>query len=173
MDDFEQLFDRQRSLGTVLLCWISDIRSNVFFYDFSHQTVESTAGTGNELQQLGASRFLFERALDRFDLPSDTSDAVKQFFGLLVSASHVGQSMFRWSQRKAIARAGSTRMSELAFAASGWLRAQSARGWNGGRATRSWPEGMDRRARGTSKFPNAGAPHEPIAPHISLALPSP
>ncbi len=58
---------------------IDEVRANVILHDLGHQPINGAAGARNQLEHVGATDFLIERAFDGFDLSADTSHPIEEF----------------------------------------------------------------------------------------------
>jgi hypothetical protein len=67
----------------------SDMRVDVVFDEFAHQSVDRSASARDELKHGGTASFFFERALDRFHLTSNATDAVQELGFLADCVCHV------------------------------------------------------------------------------------
>ena len=59
------------------------MKANVSFDHFRHQRIHRAAACGDVVQDIGAFRFLIERALDGLHLTSDSPHTVEQLFSFL------------------------------------------------------------------------------------------
>jgi hypothetical protein len=64
------------------------MRLYMILYDLTQQAIHRSAAAGNALQYIGATDFLFERALDGLDLPSNATNPIQQLGFLTNRVAH-------------------------------------------------------------------------------------
>ena len=89
-DDPEQLFGGLGVQGVWMLLSIDEMRSDMLFNHFRHQSGDCSAHAGDQVHDLVASRFILERALDRLYLAADASHASQKPLLLTNSMCHSG-----------------------------------------------------------------------------------
>jgi hypothetical protein len=79
LNDFDQVFCRQRTRWVRLSQRIDDLRPDVVFQDFRHKAVNGASGAGDEPQQVGTSDVLLKCTFNGFDLTANPAHAVHHF----------------------------------------------------------------------------------------------
>jgi hypothetical protein len=74
----DQLFGTTHPLAVVAVLGIKDVRANVIFHHFRHETVHGAASGRDELQHLGALDLPLQSALNRFNLAAQAAHAIEE-----------------------------------------------------------------------------------------------
>ena len=67
---------------------VENVKANVNFDHFRHESIHGPAASRNVVQDLGAFAFVVERSLDGFDLSSNSPDTIEQLFPFFCCVSH-------------------------------------------------------------------------------------
>ena len=88
MNNIDQFFG---ALGarTALMIRIDDVHPNMILDYLSHQAVHRAARSDDEMEDVGASFFLLDRALERLHLTEDAAHPVQQLGFFFDSVSHM------------------------------------------------------------------------------------
>ena len=65
-----------------------DMKSDVPFHDFSHQTIQRPATSSHKLKHAGTFLLGFESTFDGVDLPANAPDPSQKFFFVFGCVSH-------------------------------------------------------------------------------------
>ena len=88
MNNIDQFFGAFGA-RTALMIGIDDVHPNMILDDLSHQAVHRAARGDDEMEDVGASFFLLDRALERLDLAEDAAHPVQQLRFFFDGVSHV------------------------------------------------------------------------------------
>jgi hypothetical protein len=74
---------------TALMIGIDDVHPNMILDDFGHQAVHCAARGDDEMEDVGASFFFLDRALERLHLTEDAAHSVEQLGFFFDGVSHM------------------------------------------------------------------------------------
>jgi hypothetical protein len=88
MDNVNQLLAGVAVFALVFSIGIDQMRPDVIFQDHCQQTVHGASTAGDLLQYIVATAFLFQRALDRVDLPAYAPNSVQKLLLVTDGMAH-------------------------------------------------------------------------------------
>jgi len=77
LNDIDQFFGASGARAALVI-GIDDVHPDVILDYFSHQAVHCAARGNDQMQDVGASLFMLDRALERLDLAEDAADPVEE-----------------------------------------------------------------------------------------------
>jgi hypothetical protein len=87
-DNFKKLLRRFFIEGIWVLFSIDEMAAHMIFNDFSHKACHRTARAGNQMQDLIAAGLAIQRAFNRLNLPSNSTNPPQELLFLVDCVTH-------------------------------------------------------------------------------------